>query len=99
MVVIYLTIYKNLFEILRSINIVENYVWLSFCLGPRMLHEGRTKCPRSIIIEECLTGVYDCHCAWLTMHAPGYCCMNLTAENVVCIEITEFSLSSGRGLQ
>ena len=67
MVVIYLTINKNLFEILRSINIVENYVWLSFCLGPRMLHEGQNKVPREYI-EEYLTGVYDCHCAWLTIH-------------------------------
>ena len=67
MVAMSLTIYRNLFEILRSINIAESYVWLPTCLGLRMLHEGQNKVPREYI-EERLTGVYDCHCTWLTMH-------------------------------
>ena len=48
MVVIVLD-YRNLFEILRSIDIVESYVaiWLPFCLGPRM-HEGHKRVPKSI---------------------------------------------------
>ena len=48
MVAMSLTIYRNLFEILRSINIVESYVRLPFCLGPRMLHEGQNRVPGSI---------------------------------------------------
>ena len=39
-----MTIYRNLLEI---INIVENYLWLPFCLGPKMLHEGQNRVPGS----------------------------------------------------
>ena len=39
--------YRNLFDILKSINFVENCVWLPLCLGPRM-HEGQNRVPGSI---------------------------------------------------
>ena len=39
--------YGNLFEILKSIDIVESYVWLPLCLSPR-LHEGQKRVPGSI---------------------------------------------------
>ena len=83
MVAMSLTIYRNLFEILRSINIGESYVWLPFCLGPRMLHDGQNKVPRVYVEERLVTGVYDCYCTWLTMHLHGYCCMSFTAENAM----------------
>ena len=40
---------------------------VAILLGSENDHEGQNKVPREYI-EECLTGVYDCHCAWLTMH-------------------------------
>ena len=39
--------YRNLFDILKSIDFVENCVWLPLCLGPRM-HEGQNRVPGSI---------------------------------------------------
>ena len=90
-----LPMYRNLLEILRSINIVESYVQLPFCLGPRMLHEaGQNKVPREYI-EKRLTGVYDCHFTWLTTHLPNVAWVSLQRMLWGCIEITEFSLSSG----
>ena len=37
--------YRNLFEILKSIDIVESYVWLPLCLGRRRMHEGQNRVP------------------------------------------------------
>ena len=44
--------YINLFEILRSIDIVESYMYgcHAFCLGPRML-EGQNRVPGEYIQE------------------------------------------------
>ena len=39
--------YRNLFDILKSIDFVENCVWLPLCLSPRM-HEGQNRVPGSI---------------------------------------------------
>ena len=38
---------RNLFDILKSIDFVENCVWLPLCLGPRM-HERQNRVPGSI---------------------------------------------------
>ena len=64
--------YRNLFEILKSIDIVESYMygchsaWVLECM------RGRTECQGSIYKSTKL----DCHCAWLTMHLHGYYCMH-----------------------
>ena len=45
MVVIYLTTYGNLFEIMRFINIVENCM-VAILLGSENAHEGQNQVPR-----------------------------------------------------
>ena len=42
----------NLFEILRSIDIVERLCMVAFCLGPRM-HERQNRVHAGECIEEC----------------------------------------------
>ena len=42
---------RNLFDILKSIDFVENYVWLLLCLGLRM-HDGHVEQSAREYIEE-----------------------------------------------
>ena len=39
--------YRNLFDVLKSVDFVENCVWLPLCLSLRM-HEGQNRVPGSI---------------------------------------------------
>ena len=41
----------GLFEILKSIDLVESYVWLPLCLSPRM-HEGQKRVPGEYTEED-----------------------------------------------
>ena len=43
--------YRYLFDILKSINFVENCEWLPLCLGPRV-HEGHAEQSAREYIEE-----------------------------------------------
>ena len=52
--------YRNLFDILKSIDFVENCVWLPLCLGPRM-HEGQNRVP-----EQSAREAVDCQ-EWPTI--------------------------------
>ena len=63
---------RNLFEILRSIDMLRAMYMVAFCLGLRM-HEGQNRVPGSIQ-KSAKLGYMTAICAWLTMHLATIAC-------------------------